>query len=103
MYQHRHYVRTGHRSWRNTAHVWLGRLLLILGIINGGLGLQLAANSTTGQKGIYIAFAAATGLAYAAALMWWILRGRKSSTAANQLGDMRLKENEAQKTEVLRQ
>lgn len=30
-------------------HVWLGRLLITLGIINGGLGLQLSANTTKGE------------------------------------------------------
>ncbi|KAI9828959.1 MAG: hypothetical protein M1819_006458 [Sarea resinae] len=30
-------------------HVWLGRVLIILGIINGGLGLQLSANTTKGE------------------------------------------------------
>ncbi|PKY04118.1 hypothetical protein P168DRAFT_318459 [Aspergillus campestris IBT 28561] len=30
-------------------HVWYGRMLILLGIINGGLGLQLAANSRGGE------------------------------------------------------
>ena len=30
-------------------HVWYGRMLILLGIINGGLGLQLAANSKGGE------------------------------------------------------
>jgi hypothetical protein len=30
-------------------HVWYGRGLILLGIINGGLGLKLAANTTRGE------------------------------------------------------
>ncbi|PLB50662.1 hypothetical protein P170DRAFT_445933 [Aspergillus steynii IBT 23096] len=30
-------------------HVWYGRVLILLGIINGGLGLELAANTTGGE------------------------------------------------------
>lgn len=30
------------------AHVWLGRVILTLGIINGGLGFMLADNTRTG-------------------------------------------------------
>ncbi|KAF5976338.1 hypothetical protein FCOIX_7194 [Fusarium coicis] len=29
----------------NLAHIWYGRVLMILGIVNGGLGLQLAGAS----------------------------------------------------------
>ena len=35
-------------SWART-HVWLGRLLLILGAVNGGLGLMLAGNTDKGK------------------------------------------------------
>jgi hypothetical protein len=30
-------------------HIWLGRIALICGAINGGFGLKLAANSKTGE------------------------------------------------------
>jgi uncharacterized membrane protein HdeD (DUF308 family) len=30
-------------------HIWYGRILIICGVINGGLGLQLAANSSNGN------------------------------------------------------
>jgi RP/EB family microtubule-associated protein len=41
-------------------HIWLGRILITLGIINGGLGLQLAYQETA-KKAAY---------AIVAALMW---------------------------------
>jgi len=40
---HRNFVRTGQKSVIGLGHRWNGRLALLLGIINGGLGLQLAA------------------------------------------------------------
>jgi uncharacterized BrkB/YihY/UPF0761 family membrane protein len=30
-------------------HIWYGRIIIALGIINGGLGLQLAANTAKGN------------------------------------------------------
>lgn len=52
--------------------MWYGRILMICGIINGGLGLQLAANSSKGNIAygvvagavfvIYIVVVLATGL-----------------------------------------
>jgi hypothetical protein len=43
--QHRHYQKHHNRSVLGWAHIWWGRLLLLLGAINGGLGLQLAGAS----------------------------------------------------------
>jgi len=41
------------RSERRTiwciAHVWFGRALIILGVINGGLGFQLSDNTVKGE------------------------------------------------------
>ncbi|KAG9771314.1 hypothetical protein ABEF93_007861 [Exophiala dermatitidis] len=33
------------RTWVGRVHLWLGRLLLCLGVINGGLGIRLASQS----------------------------------------------------------
>jgi hypothetical protein len=33
--------------WTALAHIWLGRISVTLGMINGGLGLLLRANMTT--------------------------------------------------------
>ena len=35
-------------SW-SIVHVWLGRVMITLGIINGGLGLRLSADTTNGE------------------------------------------------------
>lgn len=44
LYQHLYYHRTGGRTIFGVLHRWLGRSMIILGIINGGLGWQLTRN-----------------------------------------------------------
>ena len=43
------FVKHGKRTVFAIGHVWIGRALLTLGVINGGLGLQLARNSSKGE------------------------------------------------------
>ena len=43
------YRKTQRRTVWAIAHVWYGRALLLLGAINGGLGLQLSANTTSAE------------------------------------------------------
>lgn len=60
---HRKYKSTGGKTQWTHAHVWFGRLLIFMGIINGGLGIELAkggpGESRTGMI-VYI-IAAAVG------------------------------------------
>jgi len=46
---HRRYLAVQKRTAWTYVHVWYGRILILLGIINGGLGLQLAANTMAGK------------------------------------------------------
>jgi disulfide bond formation protein DsbB len=39
---HKYYVKHQRRGAISHAHIWYGRALMLVGIINGGLGLQLA-------------------------------------------------------------
>ncbi|KAI8950991.1 iron reductase domain protein [Xylaria longipes] len=39
---HRHFVKHQKRGLVSHGHIWYGRILMVLGIVNGGLGLQLA-------------------------------------------------------------
>ncbi|KAI1322902.1 hypothetical protein F5Y16DRAFT_23780 [Xylariaceae sp. FL0255] len=41
---HRRFKRLGRRTWVSHTHLWIGRLGITLGIINGGLGLSLSGN-----------------------------------------------------------
>ena len=60
---HTVFKRSNRRSIWTTAHVWFGRALITLGIINGGLGLQLSDNTTKGE----IAYGVVAGVMW---LVW---------------------------------
>jgi hypothetical protein len=61
---HRIYLKVRKSTWWGVAHVWLGRLILLLGIINGGLGLQAADNTVGGE----IAYGVVAGVSFLAYL-----------------------------------
>ncbi|KAF2668862.1 hypothetical protein BT63DRAFT_480218 [Microthyrium microscopicum] len=46
---HRGYKNHGRRGGCSYLHVWLGRIAILVGMINGGLGLYIAGNATRGQ------------------------------------------------------
>lgn len=56
--QHRHYLRHQRRGIFGHVHIWYGRALMILGIINGGLGLKLAG----GPRSFVIAYSVVAGI-----------------------------------------
>lgn len=39
---HQNFVKTGSRGIFSYVHLWWGRIFLVLGVINGGLGFQLS-------------------------------------------------------------
>ncbi|KAF3041333.1 hypothetical protein E8E12_006600 [Didymella heteroderae] len=47
---HRQFLRTGQRSAVSHGHIWIGRVAIILGMINGGLGLQLGGSFTIPRR-----------------------------------------------------
>jgi hypothetical protein len=46
---HLGFKRHGRRTFISHLHIWIGRIMITLGIVNGGLGLLLAANSRSGE------------------------------------------------------
>ena len=46
---HLQYRKSLNRAPISYAHIWYGRILMLCGIINGGLGLKLAANTKKGK------------------------------------------------------
>lgn len=65
---HRAYKTYQCRTFWSHGHIWLGRILITLGMINGGLGLLLADNTTSGA----IAYGVVAGviwLVYVAAIV----------------------------------
>jgi hypothetical protein len=57
-------------------HVWWGRIIMVFAIINGGLGIQYAANAVPAEKG-YGVVAGIFGLAYICVLVWWYMKTGK--------------------------
>lgn len=60
-------------------HIWLGRAAILLGIVNGGLGLDLADNTSAGRI-VYIVMAALAGVTYIAAIAYGEWRRTKTMT-----------------------
>lgn len=65
-FHHYRFVKTQKQGVWTLAHMWYGRVLILLGIINGGLGLRLANNSRTGE----IAYGVLGGLVGLVILLW---------------------------------
>ncbi|KAF4213538.1 hypothetical protein CNMCM8980_007796 [Aspergillus fumigatiaffinis] len=77
------YIRKKTRTALAPVHVWMGRVLIILGIVNGGLGLQLADNTHGGK----IAYGVVAGVCGAMYLAWVVYRlsrrGNRSKEVEN--------------------
>ena len=58
-------------------HIWLGRIIITLGIINGGLGLQLANDASRGQIIAYAVVAAIMWLAYVASAVYGEIKRKR--------------------------
>lgn len=71
------YVKEHRRTIWAISHVWYGRMLILLAVINGGLGLQLSDNTTRGEIA-YGVIAGVMFLLYLAVLAIAHLRKDKS-------------------------
>ncbi|KAI9372407.1 hypothetical protein BJX61DRAFT_533967 [Aspergillus egyptiacus] len=47
-WHHHRFKKTQSKSVRTHTHIWIGRIFLLLGIVNGGTGLKLADNTRGG-------------------------------------------------------
>lgn len=57
---HRYFKKHARRGYWSHGHLWLGRTVITIGIVNGGLGLKLANKST----GVYIAYGVVAGIVW---------------------------------------
>jgi hypothetical protein len=73
---HRLYLAGRSNRLLRLGHVWYGRLLIILAIVNGGTGLQLAENSPGGEKA-YAVLAGVVGVVYLGVVVLWYWNGRE--------------------------
>lgn len=77
---HSQFAKTGSRGIFSHAHIWWGRIWLVLGVINGGLGLQLSGASHS----LVIAYSVISVIMYLVyavvkALVSFRSRGRRSN------------------------
>lgn len=81
---HLHFRKTGAKSPMGYGHRWFGRLFLVLGIINGGLGFKYAGIGTKGvpTAGIiaYGVIAGVVGVAYIAIIIFDAFKKSKKVT-----------------------
>lgn len=80
---HMRYVRTQRRGFFGYLHTWYGRIVMLLGVVNGGLGFQLAANTKSGEIA-YGVVAGFMGVAYIGVVIAAAVRGK----ARPRRGDM---------------
>ncbi|BDD60215.1 hypothetical protein MAP00_005360 [Monascus purpureus] len=77
--QHLHFRKTDGKLFISHIHRWLGRIMIVLGVANGGLGLLLSRNmGHGGENGAVVAYSAVAGIVgafYVGVLGWRILSG----------------------------
>ncbi|OJJ37951.1 hypothetical protein ASPWEDRAFT_39656 [Aspergillus wentii DTO 134E9] len=73
--QHSYFHKTGRKSVFAYTHRWFGRSIIVLGVVNGGLGLHLAKTTTSSAStGAIIAYSVVVGiigLAYIFGVIFW--------------------------------
>jgi len=73
---HNFYKKHQARSAISHAHIWFGRMIMVLGVINGGLGLRLAANTKNGE----IAYGVVAGVMALAYVVLIVFKRKKTET-----------------------
>ncbi|KAK1730858.1 hypothetical protein CaCOL14_002942 [Colletotrichum acutatum] len=76
---HAYYKKFQTRGVISHVHVWFGRIVMVLGIINGGLGLELASSSRA-YVIAYSVVAAILGVAWIGSAVWGEMRKSKRNT-----------------------
>lgn len=76
---HAYYKKFQTRGVVSHVHIWFGRIVMILGIINGGLGLELASSSRA-YVIAYSVVAAILGVAWIGSAVWGEMRKSKRNT-----------------------
>ena len=85
------YKKHGKRTIWSITHVWWGRIIVTLGIINGGLGLMLSGNTVKGEIA-YGVIAGVIWLTWVAVAVWSQVR---SGGASGETGEKAVGKSEA--------
>ncbi|KAI1661054.1 CBD9-like protein [Daldinia decipiens] len=75
-FHHKYFMKNQTRGLVSHAHIWYGRALIIAGIVNGGLGLELAGASRTFMV-VYTVFAVLIFILYVGAALFGEWRRRR--------------------------
>ena len=67
---HKMFNKYGTRTFWSHAHLWLGRLIIPVGMVNGYLGIDLAGDADTGERVAYVAVAAVMLTLYILAIIY---------------------------------
>lgn len=78
-WHHLTFVAKGTRSIGSYIHLWMGRLIISFGLLNGIFGFQMAGNASSGEAGACYFFGSVMWLAY----IFCIWKGEKRRKAAN--------------------
>ncbi|KAG9253261.1 uncharacterized protein F5Z01DRAFT_160486 [Emericellopsis atlantica] len=78
---HHHYLNHQKRGFVSHIHIWYGHILLVLGVINGGIGIQWM-DSSTGFKIAYGVVAVVMFVAYIAFTIFSGIRKRRRVSGA---------------------
>lgn len=78
---HKMFKRTGGRTTSSYLHLGIGRIAILLGIVNGGLGIQLAGDVSNGGKIAYAVVAVVVAIVYIAAIVVGEMRRKRRAPA----------------------
>lgn len=83
---HTSYKKVQRRTFISHLHIWEGRVAIILGMINGGLGIQIAGNVKKGYIIAYAVVAGVMGLVYLATVVFGEVKRRNGSRTGESNG-----------------
>ena len=84
---HSEYKKKQRRTVISHLHIWIGRLAIILGVVNGGLGFKLVGDVKDGYKIAYGVVAGIIGLAYLTVIVFGEAKRKKEPVAQRQTHD----------------
>ncbi|RYP40263.1 hypothetical protein DL767_001806 [Monosporascus sp. MG133] len=82
---HRHYLRHKQRGVISHVHIWYGRTLMVMGVVNGGIGIRWATDGEVRGSPLmtaYIVVAAVMAVIYMGAKGFGVARRRRRGGAA---------------------
>jgi hypothetical protein len=82
---HKFYQRIRGRTWASYTHIFGGRAGVLLGMVNGGLGLSLA-DAENNYIIVYSVFAGLIGAAYVAVMIFGDIKRRRNRSEVGEVG-----------------